>query len=98
LRDTIGDVDNSDELAALKANSAINFVENFKVPVLLIAGENDTRVHFSQSRDFYEAMKSANKDVQYILLDKGTHFIDTAAHRETTFSAIDKFIVGYLGE
>lgn len=96
IRRRIGDLDIDKERADLEANSASNHVEKFKAPVLLIHGENDTRVHYSQGADFYEVLKEKNKPVEYILLKDGTHFIDTAEHRKVTFEAIDSFISQYL--
>lgn len=92
----IGDVDNAEELADIKQNSAINHVSAFKAPVLLVQGKNDTKVHYTQSEDFYEAMDDADKEVEYILIDEGTHNLDNKSNRIKAFKAIDKFIAEYL--
>jgi dipeptidyl aminopeptidase/acylaminoacyl peptidase len=95
-RRAIGDLEIKAELEDLKAHSAINHVQRFKAPVLLIHSENDTRVNYTQGKSFYNALKSANKKVEYILLKDGTHFIDAPDNRKIAFNAIDKFIATYL--
>ena len=56
---------NDQELADLKTISPIEFVGNFKVPVLLLHGEDDTVVDYNQSRTMEKALKDAGKDVTY---------------------------------
>jgi dipeptidyl aminopeptidase/acylaminoacyl peptidase len=96
LKIRIGDIDNEDDEKELTENSAINHVMEFDAPVLLIHGENDQRVHFSQSENMYDALKENRKKVKLLLLKDGTHFIDDPKNRAKAFDAIDQFLNKHL--
>jgi dipeptidyl aminopeptidase/acylaminoacyl peptidase len=49
--------------------------------VLLIHGENDKVVPIKQSEEMYDEMKDANKDVTFIELNDGDHYLITAKNR-----------------
>ncbi|MDU0354296.1 S9 family peptidase [Paraglaciecola aquimarina] len=93
---TIGDVDDKEERKDMDENSAINHITAYKAPVLLIHGENDQRVHYSQSEDMYKALKKKRKQATLLLLEDGTHFIDDPKNRTEAFEAIDKFLGKHL--
>jgi len=93
---TVGDVTNDAELEDLRSHSAINNVDRFVAPVLLIHGKNDQIVKMAQSEDFYDAMKKRKKKVEFLELKGGTHNLDSPKNREIAFKAIDKFLAKYL--
>ncbi|WP_416307650.1 alpha/beta hydrolase family protein [Neptunicella sp. SCSIO 80796] len=95
-KNEIGDVSVPEDLADLTENSAINHVGAFKAPVLLIHGENDEIVHHSQSEDMYDALKKQRKDSKLVLLEYGTHYVDSPKNRQKAFEEIDKFLKQYL--
>lgn len=80
----------------LKETSPVRLVEQIKAPVLLIHGKDDTVVPVAQSRDMASALKSKNKDYQYIELENGTHNLDYLPDRQQTFEAIDNFLKKHL--
>lgn len=92
----IADIRNDDDVEDIKRNSAINYVNKYKAPTLLIHGEDDKQVNIRQSRIFYEKMKEEGKDVKYIVLEDGTHYLDYPENRKKAFKAIDEFIGKYL--
>jgi dipeptidyl aminopeptidase/acylaminoacyl peptidase len=93
---TVGDITNDAELEDLQNHSAINNIDKFVAPVLLIHGKNDQVVKMAQSEDFYDAMKKRKKKVEFLELKGGTHNLDNPKNREIAFKAIDKFLAKYL--
>ncbi len=76
--------------------SPIQHVEEYKIPVLLIHGESDTRVDFLQSKKMHEALKKAGKKSKFVSFKYGTHFLDDAANRKVAMEELDKFLKKYL--
>lgn len=63
----------SEEERIYRAASPISYVTDDDPPVLLIHGEQDTVVHFSQSEVFKEALEQVNVDVELIRMPGGGH-------------------------
>ena len=80
----------------LQEHSAINHIDAIEAPMLIIHGTEDTRVRIAQARDFYRKAKAANLDIEYIEIDKGTHFIDENNNRLAVFEALDSFLDKHL--
>jgi dipeptidyl aminopeptidase/acylaminoacyl peptidase len=76
--------------------SPIDHVKQFKAPVLLIHGKVDTRVSYLQSEEMYDALKDADKQVEYKLFDHGTHNLDDATNRKQAMVLMIDFIDKYL--
>ena len=80
----------------LRAASPISLVENIDDPVLLIHGANDRVVDVDQSRDMYEAMKSADKAVEYVELPHGNHNLSNHFDRIQTFKLMEAFLAKHI--
>ncbi|MDP2562212.1 S9 family peptidase [Psychrobium sp. 1_MG-2023] len=80
----------------LETISPINFVKDIKAPVLLIHGEHDLVVPMSQSKDMHEEMEDTDKEVSFITLEKGNHYLSNSKNREKALKAIDLFIKQHL--
>ena len=63
----------SEEERIYRAASPISYVTDDDPPVLLIHGDQDTVVHFSQSEVFKEALEQVNVDVELIRMPGGGH-------------------------
>ncbi|GIU14114.1 S9 family peptidase [Shewanella sp. MBTL60-007] len=88
----------SNDSAALKALdqvSAIKHIDQIKAPILLIHGTRDTRVNYSQSKDFYNQAKS-KLDIKYIEFEDGTHFLDDPKNRKVAFDELSEFLDKHL--
>lgn len=96
MKERIGDLENTAQLADLKLHSAINHIDEFSAPVLLIHGENDRIVNISQSKNMYKALKKKHKKVTFLSLQDGTHQLDSPTNRAQAFGAIDKFLAAHL--
>lgn len=80
----------------LKQISPINHVEKVKAPVLLIHGEYDKVVPWSQSDDMYDELRSADKDVSFVKLLKGDHYLSTSENRIKAMEAIEAFMKKHM--
>ena len=80
----------------LKAISPINHVRRVKAPILLIHGEYDDVVNVKQSKIMAEALSDEGKDVQWLLLEKGDHYLSSPANRLKALQAMDRFLSKHL--
>lgn len=85
-----------DDFDLLEQRSPLTFARQFNLPVLLIHGTDDRSVRVEQSRDLYKALRKHDKDVQYIELEDGDHYLSTNSHRLQTFQAMDSFLKQHL--
>lgn len=76
----------------LKQISPINHISEIKAPVLLIHGQYDKVVSKEQSKKMAKRMKRAKKNVTYIELPKGDHYLSSGKNRMTAMEAIAKFV------
>jgi dienelactone hydrolase len=81
--------------AKLDAISPIKFIDKVSIPILLIHGKDDTRVQFSQSEDMADALKSAGKPYEFVILDNEDHFLSTGKTRLQMLDATVKFLEKY---
>jgi dienelactone hydrolase len=61
--------------------SPIKHVAAINVPVMLVHGRDDTVVRFDQSRDMYDAMRHAKKDVEMVTLKNEDHWLSRGETR-----------------
>lgn len=80
----------------LRARSPKFNAEKITSPVLLIHGELDRRVAVSQSRGMRNELKKAKKEVSYVELPKGSHYLGNGENRVATFKAMDEFLSKHL--
>jgi len=58
---------------ALVRHSPITFVQNVTTPLLIQHGESDFRVPLSQAQEFYKALKTLHKTVEFDIYPRGGH-------------------------
>ena len=80
----------------LEQISPINFTDDINIPVLLIHGENDRVVDVVHSREMFEELTDSKKEVDYIELKNGNHFLAIEDNRIKTLSAIESFLANHL--
>jgi dipeptidyl aminopeptidase/acylaminoacyl peptidase len=80
----------------LIAISPITFVDEIKIPILLVHGDEDRTVPVEQSRKMANELKNKNKIYTYIELEKGNHNLSLQENRHKFFSAMDEFLDRYL--
>jgi len=81
---------------SLRARSPLNLADKMSIPVLLIHGESDRSVNVQHSQDMFEALKDKGKQVEYIELSQGDHFLSVQQHRVQTLSSMLDFFNKHL--
>jgi dipeptidyl aminopeptidase/acylaminoacyl peptidase len=61
--------------------SPLNYVDRVEVPVLILHGENDTRVPVSQGQALYTALKSLGKPVEFVKFPREPHWFVEKGHK-----------------
>jgi len=89
--------DKSNDKAKIEAVSPANTAANFKAPVLLIHGNDDTVVPIGQSIRMESELKKAGKAVTFVKLKGGDHWLSTNETRLETLRELDKFVSATIG-
>jgi dipeptidyl aminopeptidase/acylaminoacyl peptidase len=74
------------------AVSPINAVSRIKVPMLLIHGRKDVTVDWDQSRNMFDKMKQAGKNVEFLPLPLADHYFTREADRAALLQAMGDFL------
>jgi dipeptidyl aminopeptidase/acylaminoacyl peptidase len=77
--------------------SPARYAGNFRAPVLLLHGSNDSVVPFAQSQMMANALQAARKPHQLITLDSEDHWLSGSATRIRLLAEIDKFLAAQIG-
>ncbi len=85
-----------DDFSALYERSPVSKADKITIPVLLLHGDKDRVVKVQHSREMFDELKSRKKNVEYIELENGDHYLSNNDHRVTTFKALDKFLADNL--
>ncbi len=72
--------------------SPVRHAAQASVPILLVHGKDDTVVPFSQSTKMETALKSANKPVEFVTLDREDHWLSREETREQMLKATVSFL------
>jgi dipeptidyl aminopeptidase/acylaminoacyl peptidase len=86
-----------DDRKKIDAISPVKAAANFKAPVLLIHGNDDTIVPFEHSSRMESALKKAGKPVTLIKLQGGDHWLSKSDVRLQTLRELDKFVEATIG-
>ncbi|WP_144211566.1 alpha/beta hydrolase family protein [Shewanella donghaensis] len=81
-----------DDYDALYERSPLSKAKDINVPVLLIHGDKDRVVRVQHSEDMFDELEDLDKQVEYIELENGDHYLSNNEHRIQTFIAIEKFL------
>ncbi|MBT1062508.1 S9 family peptidase [Bowmanella sp. Y26] len=80
----------------LRATSPLHLAENIKAPVLLLHGEADRVVPVKHSREMAEELQDLKKNVRYVELPKGNHYLEIEENRLTVLRELEGFLNSYL--
>ncbi|HEY2394732.1 MAG TPA: prolyl oligopeptidase family serine peptidase [Rudaea sp.] len=78
-------------------NSAIDQVQKFNVPVLIIHGEDDPRVPIQNAREMRDALEKAGKPVEYMTRPKEGHGFFKEDNNTDRYKITEAFLEKYLG-
>lgn len=84
--------------AELAARSPERFVDQIEIPVLLIHAEGDTVVTVQQSQAMDLAMRRAGKDVRYVELEGGDHWLLEPHNRARVLQEMETFLGQHLND
>jgi dipeptidyl aminopeptidase/acylaminoacyl peptidase len=77
------------------AVSPINAITKIKAPLLLIHGKKDVTVDHVQSEKMYNAMKKANKTVEFVSIPLADHYYTRQEDRLTLLKSMEAFLAKY---
>ena len=60
-------------------------------------GEDDRVVDVKQSREMADELEDLDKEVKYVELENGDHYLSIQRNRHRVFSEMDSFLKKYLG-
>jgi len=86
-----------DDPAYVAANSAIDHVDKFNVPVLIVHGEDDRRVPIQNAREMRDALEKAGKPVEYMTRPKEGHGFYKEQNNVDRYQITEAFLQKYLG-
>lgn len=86
-----------DDPKYVAANSAIDHVDKFNVPVLIIHGEDDQRVPIKNAEEMRDALQKAGKPVEYMTRPKEGHGFFKEQNNTDRYQITETFLAKYLG-
>jgi|ETNmetMinimDraft_28_1059901.scaffolds.fasta_scaffold05562_2 dipeptidyl aminopeptidase/acylaminoacyl peptidase len=93
LRIMLGDKSRSE----LKEISPVNLADQIKIPVLLVQGDDDSRVLLKHGQAMRDAMEEAGVDYIYIQQEDSDHFLTLKRNRLQFFEETEKFLKKHIG-
>jgi dipeptidyl aminopeptidase/acylaminoacyl peptidase len=91
----VGDLDKEEEF--LKARSPLYKADRIVKPLLIGQGKNDPRVRVSESDQIVEAMRKANRPVEYVIYPDEGHGFARPENRLHFFAVAEQFLAKHLG-
>ena len=92
----IGDPENEADRAFLAERSPKTYQNQLGCPMLIIQGKNDPRVVERESRDVVENLRSAGKEIEYLMFENEGHDVLKHENRVTCYNAITDFFMKHL--
>jgi len=86
-----------DDPKYVAANSAIDHVDKFNIPVLIIHGEDDPRVPVANAREMRDALEKVGKPVEYMTRPKEGHGFFKEDNNTDRYKITEAFLEKYLG-
>ena len=86
-----------DDEKYIAANSAVDHVDKFNVPVLIVHGEDDKRVPIQNAREMRDALQKAGKPVEYLTKPKEGHGFYKEENNVDRYKTTEVFLEKYLG-
>ena len=93
LRIMLGDKSRTE----LKEISPVNLADQIKIPVLLVQGDDDSRVLLKHGEAMRDAMEEAGVDYIYIQQEDSDHFLTLKRNRLQFFEETEKFLKKHIG-
>jgi dipeptidyl aminopeptidase/acylaminoacyl peptidase len=91
----VGDPVKDEEL--LRSRSPLYFADRVQAPLLISHGANDVRVVASESEQMVEALRKADKPVEYFLYEDEGHSMNRPSNRHHFYTRAEEFLARHLG-
>jgi dipeptidyl aminopeptidase/acylaminoacyl peptidase len=95
--DYAGDPTVPEDVEHMKSRSPLFFVDNITKPLLIFQGKHDSRVKEIESTQMVNALRNANKTVEYTLFENEGHRINHWKNVLTLHRKTEKFLHQCLG-
>jgi len=93
----VGDPEKAEDREDLIARSPITFVNNIKVPLLVVHGANDSRVKQFESDTIVKALFDKGAAVEYVVAPDEGHGFRAPDNRMALAVAMERFLAKHLG-
>jgi dipeptidyl aminopeptidase/acylaminoacyl peptidase len=93
IRIMLGDKSRSE----LREISPVYLADQIKIPVLLVQGDDDSRVLLKHGEAMRDAMEEAGVDYIYIQQEDSDHFLTLKRNRLQFFEETEKFLKKHIG-
>jgi dipeptidyl aminopeptidase/acylaminoacyl peptidase len=93
IRIMLGDKSRSE----LREISPVYLADQIKIPVLLVQGDDDSRVLLKHGEAMRDAMEEAGVDYLYIQQEDSDHFLTLKRNRLQFFEETEKFLKKHIG-
>jgi dipeptidyl aminopeptidase/acylaminoacyl peptidase len=81
----------------LRSRSPLCFVDNMKIPLLIVQGANDPRVPQAESDQIVAALRNSGVSPEYLLFDDEGHGLTKPENRLTFSATAERFLSEHLG-
>ena len=83
--------------AELRETSPVNLADQIEIPVLLVQGDDDSRVLLKHGQAMRDALEEAEVEHIYIEQEDSDHFLTLKRNRLEFFKQTEKFLEKYIG-
>jgi len=78
--------------------SPMKYIRNVKTPVMILHGQNDTRVPIAQAQEFYRALVEMNVPVDFVVYPRAGHGLGEPRHQVDRIRRYVRFFGKYLNQ
>ena len=93
----VGDPADPEQRKILDAKSPLNYAHQMEGPLLVFHGVNDPRVKIDQSDRMVAALRAADKDVEYIVIEDEGHGYGHWKNQLSYYRKVEDFLAECLG-
>lgn len=93
----VGDPDDPEQLADMRARSPITMVDRIRTPLLVAQGANDVRVVQAESDNIVAPLRARGVPVEYLVADDEGHGFENPENQLLLFRAIERHLAAHLG-
>ena len=93
----VGDPQKPDERQDLAERSPLNYVDQIKVPLLVVHGANDPRVKQAEANQLVLALRDKGIEIEYVVAPDEGHGFRAPDNRKALAVAMERFLAKHLG-